>query len=216
MKTAPPVANRVPHTTTLHDTQLTDDYAWLRGKDSPEVTAYLEAENAYTAAAMSGTEPLQAQLYNEILSHIQEDDTSVPYRDGDWIYWTRTAKGLQYATYLRKRASDADALESVLLDVNLLAEGQPYMAIGALGVSPNGRLLAYTTDTTGFRQYTLHIRDLETGIDLPSVSAERVGSLAWAADSATLFFTTEDEQTKRQDRLFRLTLDANTTVEVFH
>jgi oligopeptidase B len=215
---ASPVAVRELRTTTLHDTQLQDDYAWLREKGSARVQAYLEAENAYTAAAMEGTEALQKSLYDEVLSHIKEDDVSVPYRDGAWEYLTRTEKGKQYARYLRRAAGRADAPEETMLDVNLLAEGQPYMAVGELSVSPDGRLLAYTTDNTGFRQYTLHVRKLATGNELP-LSAERVGSLAWAADSATLFYTTEDEQTKRQDRVFRLAVSADggaLPVEVFH
>ena len=210
----PPIADRQPKLTTLHGTELHDDYAWLRDKDAPRVRAYLEAENAYTAEAMRGTEALQKTLYDEILSHIKEDDVSVPYRDGDWFYLTRTIKGLQYPRYLRRPADSPSAPEQVLLDVNQLAEGKPYMAVGGLAVSPNGRLLAYTTDDTGFRQYTLHIRDLSTNTDR-DVSAVRVGSLAWAADSETLLYTTEDDQTKRQDRLFRLVLGAS-PIEVFH
>jgi oligopeptidase B len=209
---APPSANRIPHPTMLHGTVLEDDYAWLREKESPEVLAHLEAENAYTAAAMAGTEALQQALYDEILSHIQEDDVSVPYRDGDWEYLTRTEKGRQYARYARYPAGRPE-VEEVILDVNLLAEGQAYMAVGALAISPDGRLLAYTTDTTGFRQYTLHIRDLTTGVDRAD-TAERVGSIVWAADSATLFYTTEDDQTKRQDRLFRLALGGE-AIQVF-
>jgi oligopeptidase B len=209
---APPIAKRIPHPTQLHGTALEDDYAWLREKESPEVLAHLQAENAYTAAAMAGTEALQAALYDEILSHIQEDDVSVPYRDGDWEYLTRTEKGRQYPRYSRYPTGRPEQ-EAVILDVNLLAEGQAYMAVGALAISPDARLLAYTTDTTGFRQYTLHVRDLTTGLDLQD-TAERVGSIVWAADSATLFFTTEDEQTKRQDHLFRLALGA-TAVQVF-
>ncbi len=202
---APPVARRDRKTLDIHGLQLHDDYAWLRDKNSPEVLAYLEAENAYTAAAMQGTEALQQKLYDEILSHIKEDDVSVPYRDGDWVYITRTAKGSQYGIYRRRPAATPDAPEQLILDVNRLAEGQPYMSLGSIGVSPDGRLLAYTTDNTGFRQYTLHIRDLTTNQELPD-TAERVGSIAWAADSATLFFTTEDDQTKRQDQLHRLPL----------
>jgi len=209
----PPIAHREPHTTTLHGTELHDDYAWLRDKDSPRVRAYLEAENAYTADAMRGTEALQQTLYDEILSHIQEDDVSVPYRDGDWFYLTRTIKGLQYARYLRRPADTPDAPEHILLDVNLLAEGKPFMSVGTLSVSPDGNLLAYTTDDTGFRQYTLFVRDLRTGETLAE-TAVRVGSLAWAADSSTLFYTTEDQQTKRQDRLFRLAL-GSAPVEIF-
>jgi len=210
----PPIADRHASVTTLHGTELHDDYAWLRDKNSPRVRAYLEAENAYTAEAMRSTEALQKTLYEEILSHIKEDDVSVPYRDGDWFYLTRTIKGLQYPRHLRRPADAPLAAERVFLDVNLLAEGKPYMAVGELTVSPDGHLLAYTTDDTGFRQYTLHIRDLTTNTDMAD-TAERVGSLAWAADSATLFYTTEDEQTKRQDHLFRLVL-GSLPVEVFH
>lgn len=197
----------------LHGTELTDNYGWLRDKGSPEVTAYLEAENAYTAEAMRGTETLQQKLYDEILSHIREDDVSVPYRDGAWEYLTRTEKGRQYARFCRRPVGRPQA-EEVILDGNVLAEGQPFMQLGALSVSPDGRLLAYTTDNTGYRQYTLAVKNLQTGEMLPE-TAERVGSLVWAPDSATLLYATEDEQTKRQDRVFRHTLGTS-AVEVFH
>jgi oligopeptidase B len=209
----PPVAERKPLKTSIHGTELQDDYAWMRDKGSAEVTAYLEAENAYTAAAMSGTEALQESIYQEILSHIQEDDVSVPYADGAWEYLIRTEKGRQYARYCRRPVGRPDA-EEVFLDVNALAEGQAFMSVGTLSVSPDGRLLAYTTDATGFRQYTLAVKDLTTG-ELLADTAERVGSLVWAADSARLFYVTEDEQTKRQDRVFRLAL-GGVAVEVFH
>ena len=210
---APPVAEREPKTTAIHGIELTDDYGWLREKGSPAVTAYLEAENAYTAAAMGGTEELQKTLYDEILSHIKEDDVSVPYRDGEWEYLSRTEKGRQYARYCRRPVGKPEA-EEVFLDVNLLAEGQPFMQVGMLSVSPDGRLLAYTTDNTGFRQYTLAVKNLETE-EMLAETAERVGSVVWAPDSETLFYTTEDEQTKRQDRVFRKVLGAE-PVEVFH
>ncbi len=209
----PPVAERKPIKTSIHGTELHDDYAWMRDKGSDAVQAYLEAENAYTAAAMSGTEALQESIYQEILSHIQEDDVSVPYADGGWEYLIRTEKGRQYARYCRRPLGRPDA-EEVFLDVNALAEGQAFMSVGTLSVSPDGRLLAYTTDATGFRQYTLAVKDLTTG-ELLADTAERVGSLVWAADSATLFYVTEDEQTKRQDRVFRLAL-GGVAVEVFH
>ena len=196
-----PVSPREPHVTKIHGIQLHDDYAWLRQKESPRVLNYLNAENSYTAAAMRGTEELQGKLYDEILSHIKEDDVSVPYRDGHWIYVSRTEKGLQYPRFCR-RAADGSSEEQVILDVNQLAEGQPFMSVGGSAVSPDGKLLAYTTDNTGFRQYTLSVKNLETGDLLPD-HAERVGSLAWAADSATLLYTTEDEQTKRQNQLWR-------------
>ena len=217
---APPIAERRPKVTRIHDSELVDDYSWMQDKGSEEVTAYLNAENAYTAATMAGTNDLQKQLYGEMLSHIQEDDSTVPYRDGEWEYVTRTEKGLQYPRYCRRFVGDAaagtDRTEQVVLDVNLLAEGQPFMALGAITVSPDGRLLAYTTDNTGFRQYTLAVKDLTSGELLPD-TAERVGSVVWAADSNTLFFSTEDEQTKRQDRLFRHALGSGIApAEVFH
>ncbi len=200
----PPVARREPHTVSLHGQTLHDDYAWLRNKDTPEVTAYLEQENAYTADAMRGTESLQATLYKEMLSHIQETDESVPYLSNGFYYFIRTLEGSQYPIHCRRAATEGSP-EEILLDVNKLAEGEPYMAVGGLAVSPSGILLAYSTDNTGFRQYTLRIRNLTTGEDLPD-TFPRTGSFTWAADSVTLFFTTEDEQTKRHDKLFRYVL----------
>jgi oligopeptidase B len=211
ISSAPPVARRNPTSLTLHGSTLQDNYAWMRDKSSPEVIAYLEAENAYTAQAMAPTEALQAKLYGEMLSHIQETDVSVPYRMNRWFYYQRTVAGLQYPIHCRRAAAggvyDEGKPEEILLDVNQLAEGQPFMSVGALAVTPDGWLLAYSTDNTGFRQYTLHIRDLSTGKDLPD-TAERTGSLIWAADSRTLFYTTEDEVTKRHDHLLRHTLGA--------
>ncbi len=202
----PPSARQEATPTTLHGHTLEDNYRWMRDKASPELVAHLTAENAYTLSVMKPTEELQAKLYAEMLSHIKETDESVPYRDHGWYYYTRTVEGSQYPIHCRRVASGAEydetQPEQLVLDVNKLAEGQPYMAVGGMSVSPDGHLLAYSTDNTGFRQYTLHIRDLRTGADLPD-TAERVGSLVWAADSQTLFYTTEDEVTKRHDHLFR-------------
>ena len=203
----PPIARRDPKTTTLHGHTLCDDFGWLRDKSSPEVTAYLESENAYTADSMEQTEALQAKLYAEMVSHIKETDESVPYSCSGWWYFTRTVEGSQYPIHCRRKAAangeyDETQPEVVLLDVNLLAVGQPFMSLGAMAISADGWLLAYSTDNTGYRQYTLHMRDLRTGDHLPD-TAERVGSLTWAADSRTLFYTTEDEQTKRQDKVWR-------------
>ena len=202
----PPRARREPTPTTLHGHTLEDDYRWMRDKSSSETLAYLEAENAYAASVMAPTEELQKKLYAEMLSHIKETDVSVPYRDRGWFYYVRTVEGSQYPIHCRRLATGAKYDESqpevVLLDVNKLAEGQAFMALGAVTVSLDGWKLAYSTDNTGFRQYTLHVRDLRTGQDLPD-TAERVGSIAWAADSHTLFYTTEDQMTKRHDHLYR-------------
>jgi oligopeptidase B len=218
---AAPTARREPKTVALHGHTLTDDYAWMRDKESPEVLAYLQAENAHTADTMAETTDLQAKLYGEMLSHIKETDESVLYPDHGWFYQTRTVEGSQYPIHCRRRGSTlTEALgapEEVLLDVNQLAVGQAFMAVGGISVSPDARLLAFSTDNTGFRQYTLHVRDLTAGEDLPDTAA-RVGSFTWAADSTTLFYTTEDEQTKRQDRLFRHLIGQDHTADpqVFH
>ena len=197
------------HTETLkHGVLLTDDYAWLRDKQNPEVTAYLDAENAYAEAVMAPLNGLRQQLYQEMLSHIKQTDVSVPYRDGDWWYYNRTEEGKQYAIICRTHGSPnatEDTPEQVILDGNLLAEGHPFFSIGATDITSDGRWLAYTTDTTGFRQYTLHIKDLVTGKTLPD-EVERIGSVVWAADKATLFYTVEDEEQKRQYQLWRHTL----------
>jgi len=206
----PPTARREPKPLTLHGTTLEDDYGWMRNKNSPEVIEYLEAENTYTDAVMRPTEALQAQLYSEMLSHIKETDESVPYRLGEWFYYTRTVEGSQYPFHCRRRATspevdapfDPSQPEQVFLDVNQIAEGKPFMSLGATAISPDGNYVAYSTDPTGFRQYTLHIRDLRTGEDLPD-TAERVGSVTWAADSRILFYSTEDEVTKRHDHVWR-------------
>jgi oligopeptidase B len=197
----PPTARRQQTVNTFHGHRLTDDYAWLREKTSPEVIAFLEQENAYTRAVMKPTEDLQTKLYDEMLSHIKETDISVPFRDKDYFYYSRTEQGAQYPIYCRKHSS-LEAEEEVILEMNQLAIGESFMALGALTVSDDGHLLAYSTDTTGFRQYTLHIKDLRTGEVLPD-QAQRVGSVVWAADNRTLFYTVEDEETKRQFQLYR-------------
>jgi oligopeptidase B len=203
---APPIARKEHKETKLFGVTLTDDYAWLRDKENPDVTAYLEAENAYAEAVMAPLAGLREQLYQEMLSHIKQTDISVSYRDGDWWYYSRTEEGLQYGIFCRKRGGpagpDGDAAEEILLDGNELARGHAFFAIGDTDITDDGRWLAYTTDTKGFRQYTLRIKDLETGETLAG-EVERVGSVVWAADNKTLFYTVEDEQQKRQFQLWR-------------
>src|ERR1700722_7274014 len=195
----PPLARRQETIPTTQGFRLTYDYGWLRKKTNPEVIAFLEQENAYTSAVMKPTEELQASLYAEMISHIKESDISVPFRDGDYFYYTRTEQGAQYPIYCRKHGS-LDAGEEIILDMNQIAAG--FLALGAFTISDDGNLLAYSTDTTGFRQYTLHIKDLKTG-EVLNDQAQRIGSVVWTADSRTLFYTVEDEATKRQFQLFR-------------
>jgi oligopeptidase B len=197
---APPVAEKIRTETQIHGITLADDYGWLREKSKPEVARYLEAENAYAEAVMKPTEELQKKLYDEMVSHIKETDVNVPFRQGDYFYNSRWEKGWQYPIYDRRKGT-LDAPEQITIDMNELAQGQPFMALGAMEVSDDGNLLAYSTDNTGFRQYTLFVRDLRTGKD--SRIAEKTGSVAWANDNQTLFYTVEEDKTKRHYRLYR-------------
>jgi oligopeptidase B len=200
---APPIAKKVPKITEINGRKLVDNYFWLRDKPNPEVKAYLEAENAYTDALMKPTEPFQKKLYEEMLSRIKETDVEVPYEEGGYWYYTRSEAGKQYGIRCRKQGS-LDAPEEVVLDVNELAKGQAFMSVQAYAVSDHGNLLAYTTDKTGFRQFTLAVKDLRTG-QLLADHAERVGSVVWATDNKTIFYTVEDAVSKRQYQLYRHT-----------
>ena len=168
----PPTAPQKQLETTVHGVTLRDDYGWLRDKANSDTAAYLEAENAYAEALMAPEAALREQLYDEMLSHIKQTDVSVPYRDGQYWYYTRTEEGKQYGISCRKIGLSSGPLhnapEEVLLDGNVMAEGHPFFAIGAVDVSDDGRWLAYTVDYTGFRQYTLYVKDLETGEMLPA------------------------------------------------
>ncbi|HLZ43388.1 MAG TPA: S9 family peptidase [Candidatus Sulfotelmatobacter sp.] len=200
---APPIAKKLPHETEVNGRKMVDNYAWLREKSNPEVRAYLEKENAYTDSIMKPTEPFQKKLYDEMLSRIKETDVEVPYREGDYFYYVRTEAGKQYPIRCRKKAT-GDATEEILLDINELAKGQVFMTVQAFAVSPDGNQLAYTYDNTGFRQFTLAVKDLRTGKTLAD-HAERVGSVVWASDNSTIFYTQEDAVSKRQYRLYRHT-----------
>ena len=196
-----PVAKKIHTEHPINGSVLVDDYAWLKERQNPEVKALLEQENAYADQVLAPLKPLQDSLYKEMLSHIQQTDDSVPYPQRGFMYYTRTIEGKQYPVFCRRKGS-MTGTEEVLLDLNAMAVGEKFMSLGAFQVSEDNNLLAYTTDTIGFRQYKLHVKDLRTGTVFPD-TAERVTSLAWAADNHTVFFTTEDQQTKRSDHLFR-------------
>ena len=195
------MADKKPKTTNIHGETLLDDYFWLREKTNPAVMAHLQAENAYSEAVMKPTAPLQEKLYNEMLSHIKQTDVNVPYRWGSYFYYTRTEEGKQYPIFCRKRGS-VEAPEEIVLDQNELAKGQKFMSVGAFVPSDDGNLLAYTTDNTGYRQYTLRVKDLRNGQLFPE-SIERVDNVVWATDNKTMFYVTEDAVTKRSDKFFR-------------
>jgi oligopeptidase B len=221
----PPSARREPVEHVIHGDRRVDHYAWMREKQDPQVKEYLEAENAYADVVMRPTEALQEKLYQEMLGRIQQSDLSVPYRLRGFSYYTRTKEGKQYPIYCRKKATgeerpataeegslaapgmtglgeSGEGQEEVLLDLNELAAGHTFMGLGIFEVSDDNQRLAYATDTTGFRQYVLEVKDLGRGSRMP-LRVERVTSAAWAADNRTLFYVTEDEVTKRSNQLWR-------------
>jgi oligopeptidase B len=201
----PPVAPKIPKDVTVHGDPRIDDYFWLRDKTNPAVLDYLRAEDAYTDAAMAPNKPLREALYSEILARIKETDSTAPYPDGAWIYYSRTEQGKQYRIFCRRSRADGAAPEQVMVDLNQLAGSQKFIGIGSSEVSNDGYLLAYSIDRTGHRDYDLLIKDLRTGTPVPQ-SVGTVSSIAWAADNSTLFYTKEDPVSKRSFQLGRLEL----------
>jgi oligopeptidase B len=197
----PPAAQREPVEHVIHGDRRVDHYAWLRRKDDPRVREYLQEENDYAEAYMKATGEFQEELYQEMLGRILQTDLSVPYLLRGYSYFSRTEEGKQYSIYCR-RQEDPDAREEALLDLNVLAEGHSYLGLGMFEVSDDNQLLAYATDTTGFRQYTLEVKDLRTRALLP-FRMERVTSVAWSNDHKTFFYVVEDEVTKRSHQLWR-------------
>ncbi|HEX6624179.1 MAG TPA: S9 family peptidase [Pyrinomonadaceae bacterium] len=199
----PPAAKKTPKITEIHGEKLSDDYFWMREKTNPDVTAHLEAENAYTDAVMKPTADLQARLYKEMLGRIKQTDTQVPYRDNGYLYYSRTVEGQQYPIYARRKGA-MTAPEEVTLDLNKLNEGHKYTAMATYAVSDDSNLLAYSIDHNGYREYILKIKDLRTGQDLADEFG-KVVSAFWAPDNKTLFYVTEDHA-KRPHKVWRHTL----------
>ncbi|MGD0392487.1 MAG: S9 family peptidase [Acidimicrobiales bacterium] len=201
----PPTPERRPVRLEAHGDVRIDDWFWLRDKDDPAVIEHLEAENAYTEAAMAGTGALQAELFEEIVARIEETDLSVPVRKGPWLYYSRTVEGSNYAIHCRRPATAAGgpgagdppgqrpAGEEVILDENLLAAGHDYLAVGSLSVSPDHRWLAYSTDTSGGERFTMRFTDLEAQTQAPESLDDTSYGVAWANDNATVFFVRVDE-----------------------
>ena len=209
----PPVAKKIPKTLEMFGDKRVDDYFWLREKSDAAVIDYLKAENAYTETVLGPMKGFQETLYKDMLGRIKETDENVPYKKGAYYYYSRTEAGKQYAIYCRK-AGSLTAKEEVILDLNKLAEGKPFLGLSDFAVSPDGKWLAYSLDFTGFRQYTLYFKNLDTGKTLDD-KAERVTSIAWARDNKTVFYTTEDATTKRSNQLFRHRLGDKLDVLLF-
>jgi oligopeptidase B len=208
-----PIAQRIPHQLVQHGETRIDDYYWLRERENPAVIQYLEAENAYTAEMMKPAERLREEIYQEILGRIQQTDLDVPTKRGDYFYYSRTEEGKQYPIFARKHRA-LDAPEELLLDCNVLAEGKPYFALGALAASEDHRWLAYSVDETGAEEFTVFVKDLSTGELLPDRIPKTSAGLVWANDNKTFFYTTFDE-TRRPEKVHRYEVGSKTSEVVF-
>lgn len=202
----PPAARRRPRIVGLHGDKIEDPYFWLREKGTPEVTRYLQSENAYADAVLAPFKSFENAVYAEMLGRIKQTDMSVPFfQRGYWLY-QRTEEGQQYRVLCRKKGAP-DAPEEIVLDVNKMAENRKFMALGVFVYSDDNKLLAYSTDTNGYRAYDFHLKNLVTGEEL-TTPIGKVAEATWAADNRTIFYVVEDDA-KRSYRLYRYTLGDN-------
>ena len=198
----PPIAPVIPVELEKHGHVRIDNYYWLNQRDNPDVIAYLEAENAYTDAVMAHTEKLQETLFEEFKGRIQQTDLSVPYKMDDYYYYSRTEEGKEYPIYCRKKGS-LDTPEEVMLDVNVMAEGHDFFAVGQRAISSGQDFLAFPVDTLSRRIFTLYVKDLASGALLEDVIPEVTGNVAWANDNCTFFYTRQDPVTLRWNQVYR-------------
>ena len=205
----PPKAARFPKVLEMHGETRVDDYFWMNDRNDANVVAYLEAENTYATAVMKPTDELQARLFEEMAARLEPDDESLPIEDNGYLYYTRFEKGKEYPLYCRRKASRS-AAEQIMLDVNILAAGHALYKTAGLTVSPDNRFLAFGVDTAGDRMYTIFFKDLVTGKMLPDALPGTSADAAWAADSRTVFYATNDA-TVRTYRVVRHVLGEPTS-----
>ncbi len=199
--TEAPIAKKMPHTFQLHGLSWEDDYYWLRDRESEEVRSYLEAENAYTKAALQGVEGLRNSLFQEMKSRIKEQDMSVPYTLNGYSYYRRYEEGKEYALHCRKKSGSEE--EEIMLDENQRAEGFAYYSAGGLSVSEDNSLLAFGEDTLSRRIYTIRFKNLKTGALLPDEIPGTTGGAVWSKDNSVVFYTKKDTVTLRACRIYR-------------
>ncbi|GAA4187224.1 S9 family peptidase [Sphingobacterium ginsenosidimutans] len=216
-----PIAAAHPRKRQIHGDTVIDDYYWMidyfkKGQRSAEVIDYLTAENTYTAAMLKETESFQEDLFREMKSRIKETDESVPYFKNGYYYYSRTEEGNQYFKFCRKKGT-LDADEELLLDIDHLAEGYAYYAAKGFSISPDNRLLAFSVDTVSRREYTVYIKNLETGEIYPDRIVNTEGAAIWGNDNQTLFYTAKNPVTLLSEKIMRHTLgtDVSTDVSVY-
>lgn len=201
----PPKARQIPFPMEAHGHVRVDEYYWMRERENPEVISWLTAENDYTQAQMAPTKPLQEKLAGELRTRIPQDDESVPYPDRGWEWYERMQEGLDYPVFLRRKPAangQPAGPEQVVVDVNELAKGHGYCSVGGVAPAPNGEIVVWAADFVGRRKYTLYFRNMATGQMLPDQIQDVTGNVAWAEDNQTLFYTRQDPETLRSDRVY--------------
>lgn len=210
----PPRAKKIPYTLEKHGDVRVDNYYWLRERENPEVIKYLKAENAYAEAALKHTGQLQSGLFGEMKARIKEDDSSVPFKYGDYYYYRRYEKGFEHPVYARKKGS-VDAKEEILLNVNELAKGRAFCKVRFPAIRPDHKMIAFAVDTKGSRFYNTYFKDLATGKVYAEKLSDTAGNMAWANDNKTLFYVKQDTETLRWNRVFRHELGLLKDPEVY-
>ncbi len=204
-----PVATKKEHITPIHGLELKDNYFWMREKENPELLAHLKAENAFTEKTLEGTKAFQEKLFNEIKGRIKEDDESVPYKDGNYFYYTRYEKGGEYALYCRKKG-DLNGTEEIVLNGNEMGKGLAYFSIGGYEIADNEQIVAYGVDTVSRRNYTVKFKNLTTGeIYKDEIVNTEGGSYAWGTDNKTFYYILKDQKTLLGYQIWRHTLGAD-------
>jgi len=198
----PPIAKKIPKELIVHNDLRIDDYYWLNDRDNPEVSNYLEQENAYCENIMSHTKDFQKDLFEEMKSRIKEDDESVPYKFNGYWYIVKFEKSKDYPIYTRKKEV-LTAKEDILFDCNEMAKDHSYFKLVGISISPNNNLVSFGIDTVGRRQYTLHIKNIVTGKTYKDTIKNTTGGATWANDNITLFYTSKNEHTLRSDKIFK-------------
>ncbi|GAA4048729.1 S9 family peptidase [Parerythrobacter jejuensis] len=221
--TAPPVADKRDHSYSYHGITISDPYHWLKDQSYPtvddeDVLDYVKRENAWFEAKMEPRKELVDELFEEMKGRIKEDDSSVPQKDGDWVYWTEFEEGKEYRKWYRRPAASADDSDdaALILDENQLAEGKDYFRLGAFSVSDNGHFLAYSSDDNGSERYTARIKDLQTGALLDDVIPETLSGLTWVAGDTMIAYGKANENWRVDNvRLHRIGTDVADDIEIF-
>jgi len=210
-KPHPPIAEKIPKTLIKHKDRRIDNYFWMRERENPKVLEYLNNENQYLKQVMAPTESLQVKILNELKARIKEDESSAPFKKGDYYYWARFQKGYEYPQFLRKKISGSDKenntpKEELLLDANELAKGQKYFDIGSRTISSNQNMLAYSTDTVGRRFYNIKFKSISDNMTLKDEVKDTTGNVIWLDDNKTILFSKQDPETLRSFQIYRYTI----------